>query len=294
MIIGSHVSFSKNGLIGCINETLSYGGNAFMFYTGAPQNTIRKEISNESIIEGKKYLEENNIDINNVVVHAPYIINLATNKKENYEFSIEFLQKEIDRCRSLGVKFMVLHPGNAVGITREEGLDNLINALKILCNEDVMIIIETMAGKGTEICRNLDELEYVFNRLDNYNLGVTLDTCHMHDSGINIAKFDDYLNEFDKKIGIDKIKCIHVNDSKNELGAGKDRHENFGYGKIGYDALISVCYNERLKDVPKILETPYIKLEKTSLAPYKYEIKMIKDKKFNENLIENIINNDDI
>lgn len=287
--IGSHVSYSKNGLIGCINETVGYNGNAFMFYTGAPQNTIRKDIDVSNLKVAKKALIENNIDIDSVIVHAPYIVNLATSKEESRAFSIEFLKKEINRCKLLNVKYMVLHPGNAVGIEKKEGLDNLVLCLKDLVNEDVCIIIETMAGKGTEICSNIEELKYIINSFKNQNIGVTLDTCHLHDSGVDISKFDEYLDLFDKEIGIDKIKCIHINDSKNVLGAKKDRHENIGFGQIGFEALISVIYNQRLEYVPKILETPYIKDGKKSYAPYKEEIDMIKTKTFNPSLVEEII-----
>lgn len=287
--IGSHVSYSKNGMIGCINETLSYKANAFMFYTGAPQNTLRKDIDLENVLKAKELLKENNIDINSVIVHAPYIINLATSKEENRNFSIEFLKKEIDRCKLLGVKYLVLHPGNAVGITKEEGLENLISALKIIADESVCVIIETMAGKGTELCRDINELKYVLDNLKGLNFGVTLDTCHLHDSGVSISLFDEYLSKFDRLIGIEKIKCIHVNDSKNVMGSHKDRHENIGFGEIGFDALINVIYNESLKNVPKILETPYVKDGKASYAPYKFEIEMIKNKEFNPVLIEDIL-----
>lgn len=292
--IGSHVSFSKKGFVGAIEETLGYGGNAFMFYTGAPQNTVRKEIDKDNVNKGISLLQENNIDISSVIVHAPYIVNLATNKEENREFGIEFISKEIERCKEIGVKYLVLHPGNAVGIEPIEGMNNLINALKIINDPKVCIIIETMAGKGTEICRNLDELKYVMDNVKGLNIGVTLDTCHLSDSGVDISKFDDYLEEFDEKIGIDKIKCIHVNDSKNIVGSKKDRHENLGYGEIGFESLINVIYNEKLVNVPKILETPYVKDGKKSYAPYKREIEMIKTKLFNSNLINDVISDNNI
>lgn len=290
--IGSHVSYSKDGMIGCIKESIKYGSNTFMFYTGAPQNTIRKDINMDNVNKAKDLLKENNININVIVVHAPYIVNLATPKEENFKFSIEFLKKEIERCNLLGVSILVLHPGNAVGITKEEGLNNLIRGLKELSNDNVCIALETMAGKGTEVCSLLEELKYVFDNTTNLNIGVTLDTCHLNDSGVDISLYDQYLEEFDKLIGIDKIKCIHINDSKNILGARKDRHENIGFGTIGFDSLINVIYNEKLKDVPKILETPYIKFENKSFAPYKEEIAMIKSKTFNNNLIEDIISNE--
>ena len=289
MIIGAHVSYSKNGLLGCVEEAIFYEGNAFMFYTGAPQNTIRKPIDKELTKKGHDLMKEHNISVNNVVSHAPYIVNLASPKKYNWEFSIEFLKQEIERLKELGIKMLVIHPGNAVGIPKEEGLNNIIKALPHLINDDVTILLESMAGKGTECGNSLEELAYLIKPFKDKNIGVCLDTCHMHDAGYDISKFDDYLDDFDKQIGLDKLKCVHVNDSKNERGAKKDRHENFGFGTIGFDVLIDVCYNTRLKDIPKILETPHFKYEKVTLPPYKEEIKMIKAKKFNKNLEEDTI-----
>ncbi len=284
------MSFSKRGFLGSVEDALSYGANALMFYTGAPQNTIRKEINLELVEKAKDLMELNDFDMKNVICHAPYIVNLATAKKEQWDFSVNFLKQEIERCKIMGVKSIVIHPGNAVGIEKSEGLDNLIVALKLLVNIDVMILIETMAGKGTELCSTMDELEYVLNKVDSSYLGVCLDTCHLNDSGINIEFFDEYLLEFDKKIGIEKIRCIHLNDSKNEIGMKKDRHENFGIGSLGFDTLINVCYNEKLEKVPKILETPFVNLGKDSYPPYKFEIEMIKNKSFNKKLLEVIIN----
>ncbi len=284
--IGSHVSFSKNGLYGSVVEAISYNAKCFMFYTGAPQNTVRKEINEIDVKKARDLMQQEQIDINDIICHAPYIINLATNKEEQWNFSVEFLNNEINRCKLMGIKNIVIHPGNAVGILRSEGLTNVTNALKKLVNEDVNILIETMAGKGTEVCSTMDEIKYVLEAVNHSNLGVCLDTCHLNDSGVDIANFDTYLSEFDKYIGLDKIKCIHLNDSKNDMGAKKDRHENIGFGTIGFDALINVVYNDLLKDVPKILETPYV----GDYPPYKHEIEMIRAKTFNENLINDINN----
>ena len=183
-----------------------------------------------------------------------------------------------------------MHPGSSVGLERTTALDNIINALNIIITENTscMILLETMAGKGTECGINLEEIKYLIDGVNIQDkIGVCLDTCHLNDSGIDLNKFDEYLNSFDKLIGINKIKCIHINDSKNIIGSHKDRHENIGYGTIGFDTLIKVIYNDKLKEVPKILETPYIE-EK---PPYKEEIKMIKEKVFNPNLIESVLNN---
>lgn len=289
MIIGSHVSYGPRGILSSCEEAILYGANTFMFYTGAPQNTIRKDIDMEDVIGAQKLMKENDIDIKNVVCHAPYIVNLANNLDlDKYTFAINFLKKEIDRCKQMGVKLIVLHPGSSTTINRSVAIKNIIYALNIILDstEDVCICLESMAGKGTEIGINIMELKTIIDGVNNKEMiGVCLDTCHLNDSGIQIKDFDEYLNEFDKEIGIEKIKVVHLNDSKNELGSKKDRHENIGYGTIGFDNLVNVAYNERLKNVPKILETPHLKVKpdgKKDFAPYKYEIQMIKDKKFDD------------
>ena len=292
LIIGSHVSFkSDTQLLGSVNEALSYNANTFMFYTGAPQNTNRVKIDDFKSIDALNLMKENGIELENVICHAPYIINLANDSDhDKYLFAQNFLRNEIDRCDLLGVKYLVLHPGSATKVEREHAIDNIIRGLNNILREDdkIVILLETMAGKGTEIGINIDELKYIIDNVTyKKNIGVCLDTCHLNDSGINISEFDKYLDEFDEKIGINHIGCVHVNDSKNPLGAHKDRHENFGYGTIGFDALINVVYNKRLENVPKILETPYIDKE---YPPYKHEIEMIKNKKINDNLYNDILN----
>ena len=298
LIIGSHVSFGKNQLLGATEEALSYGSNTFMFYTGAPTNTIRKDIDNEYITKAQQLMQENNIDINNIVCHAPYIVNLGNaSDPDKYNFSKNFIKKELSRCDEMGITKMVLHPGNAIGITTEEGLNNIANALNEILDGTTkcLILLETMAGKGTECGRTTEELAYIINKVERKDqIGVCLDTCHLNDGGYDITKFDEYLDEFDKLIGIDKIKCIHINDSKNEQGTHKDRHANFGMGTLGFDTLINVIYNERLSNIPKILETPYIgdtdDSKERIYPPYKFEIEMIRNKKFNPEFLNNIRN----
>lgn len=288
MIIGSHVNFGSEQLLGSAKQAVSFGANTFMFYTGAPQNTIRKDIKDDLTDEAVKYMKENNIDINNVICHAPYIINLANKEKEDsWNFSISFLKSEINRITKMGINYIVVHPGNALKIDRMEALNNIAEAINSIITIDTkpMILLETMAGKGTECGINIYEINEILNKVNlKEKVGVCLDTCHLNDSGIDISKFDEYLNEFDEKIGIEKIKCVHVNDSKNEIGTHKDRHANLGYGTIGFENLINVIYNTRLKNVPKILETPWI----GEYPPYKIEIDMIKSKKFNPNLEEEV------
>lgn len=296
LIIGSHVSFGKNQLLGATEEALSYGSNTFMFYTGAPTNTIRKDIDSDYISKAQQLMKENNIDIENVVCHAPYIVNLGNaTDPDKYEFSKNFIKKELIRCDEMGITKMVLHPGNAIGITPEEGLNNIANALNEILDGTTkcLILLETMAGKGTECGRTTEELAYIIDKIERKEqIGVCLDTCHLNDSGYNINEFDKYLDEFDKLIGIDRIKCIHINDSKNEQASHKDRHANFGVGTLGFDTLINVIYNERLSKVPKILETPYIgdtdDSKERIYPPYKFEIEMIRNKKYNPEFLNQI------
>ena len=282
LIIGSHVGFTKDKqLLGSLEEALSYGANTFMFYTGAPQNTARYPINDGLTLEALELMKKNNIDYSKVIVHAPYIINLANDSDpDKFKFSVNFLIQEVERCDLLGIKNMVLHPGSHVGLGEKVGLHNIIRGLnQILDKGECNILLETMAGKGTELGRNIDEIKEIIDGVENKDrIGVCLDTCHLNDAGYEINDFDKYLDEFDKKIGLSLIKCIHINDSKNVLGSHKDRHENIGYGTIGFDNLINVIYNERLGDIPRILETPYV----NEVAPYKFEIENIRKKEFND------------
>lgn len=291
LLIGSHVSYkNETQLLGSVKEALSYKSNCFMFYTGAPQNTQRGKIDDGITYQAYELMKENGINLENVICHAPYIVNLANDLDyEKYEFAINFLTNELRRCDQLGIKYLVLHPGSQMKIEKSHAIYNIVKGLNMAlsASSNTVILLETMAGKGTELGRSIDELKSIIDNIDNKErIGVCLDTCHLNDSGIDISNFDDYLNEFDKLIGIDKIKCIHVNDSKNSLGSHKDRHENIGYGTIGFDSLMGVIYNERLESVPKILETPYVNRE---YPPYAQEIEMIRNKKFNSNLYQDIL-----
>ena len=297
LIIGSHVSFNnKTQLLGSIEEALSYGATTFMFYTGAPQNTRRGAINDECTYQAYQIMKVNNIDLSKIVVHAPYIVNLGN--LENFDFSVSFLQQEVERIATWGIKYMVLHPGASVSYTKEEAINSIVKGLNLILDNkyDVTICLETMAGKGTEIGRNIEEIKEIIDGVKFKNkIGVCLDTCHLSDSGIDMSKFDEYLELFEKEIGINFIKCIHINDSKNEIGSHKDRHENIGFGTIGFDNLINIIYNDKLKNIPKILETPYVSRDDNSkekiYPPYKYEIEMIRNKKFDRELINKIRGN---
>ena len=291
LYIGSHVGFKKDSqLLGSLQEALSYGEDTFMFYTGAPQNTSRYPILDGLTLEAMTLMKEHGFDYSKVVVHAPYIINLANDKDpDKFMFSVRFLQEELERCELLGIRQMVLHPGSHVGLGIDTAISNIAKGLNmILGTHPVTILLETMAGKGSEVGSTLEEIKRIIDLVDDKDhIGVCLDTCHLNDAGYDMKEFDSFLEQFDQVIGIDKIGCVHVNDSKNVLGAHKDRHENIGFGTIGFDTLLSIIYHEKLEEVPKILETPYV--DKV-YPPYRYEIEMIRNKKFDSNLLDRIRN----
>lgn len=286
LIIGSHVSFNnKKQLLCSVEEAISYNANTFMIYTGGAQSTIRSAINDELTYEGYKLMLENNINAKNVIVHAPYIVNLANRSDKNkYDFYIDFFIKELDRCKTLGLDKIVLHPGSATTCTKEEAIENIVHGINLVYKSttNTMILLEFMSGKGTEVGTSIDELKAIIDKIEDKNrIGVCLDSCHMNDAGIDISKIDEFLDEFDSKIGIDKIKCFHINDSMNPIGSHKDRHANIGYGTIGFNNLLNVVYNKRLEGIPFILETPYINRNQSdAYAPYKMEIESIRKKEF--------------
>lgn len=289
MLLGSHVSMNgKKMLEGSAEEAQKFGESTFMIYTGAPQNTRRKPIEELNIEKGHEIMEAHGLS--NIVVHAPYIINIANTLKPHvFELGVEFLQSEIERTQALGAKDIVLHPGSHVGEGSEVGIKKIIEGLnEVLTNDNnVRIALETMAGKGSEIGRNFEEIAQIIDGVNhNERLSVCFDTCHTHDAGYNVKEdFDGVLNEFDKIVGIDRIKVVHVNDSKNDIGAHKDRHENIGFGYIGFDALNYVVHHDAFKDIPKILETPFVgEDKKNKKPPYKLEIEMLKQQQFDPEL----------
>ena len=295
LLIGSHVGMSgKEMMLASVKEAIGYGANTFMIYTGAPQNTRRKALEELNIDAALALCSESNIK--DIVIHAPYIINLANTVKEDmFGFATDFLYNEIIRSEAMGSNVMVLHPGSHVGAGVDAGIAQIIKGLNIVLEEkhEVNIALETMAGKGSEIGRSFEELARIYDGVvHNDRLRVCFDTCHTNDAGYDVKNdFDGVIEEFDKIIGADQIAVFHINDSKNPLGAAKDRHENIGFGTIGFDALSYIVHHERFADIPKILETPYVvDEEKKTHPPYKYEIKMLKDNKFDENVLDAIIN----
>ena len=281
LFIGSHVSMkAPDFLLGSLEEALSYNANALMIYTGPNQSTLRTDLNKLKIPEFRKGLEENNIDINNVVVHAPYIVNLANGDERKRNFAIDFITKELKRTDAIGSSIFVLHPGSAIGVTRQQGLDRIVDAINAIYAKNkinAVLCLETMAGKGNELGINIDEIAYMIKNIkDKSHIGVCVDTCHISDAGYDDNHFNDYLKEFDNKIGIKYIKVMHVNDSMNPIGSHKDRHENIGYGKIGFKTLFDIVHNPKLDYIPKILETPWYK----DHPLYKYEIESLRTGKW--------------
>ncbi|MED2972532.1 deoxyribonuclease IV [Fictibacillus sp. B-59209] len=292
--LGSHVSMSgKKMLLGASEEAASYGANTFMVYTGAPQNTRRKKIEDLNIEAGIKHMQENGMT--ELVVHAPYIINIGNSvKPETFQLGVDFLTSEIERTAAIGGKQIVLHPGAHVGAGTEDGIKKIIEGLNevLTPEQNVQIALETMAGKGSECGCTFEELASIIDGVHlNGKLSICFDTCHTHDSGYDIINdFDGVLNTFDKLIGLDRLKVLHINDSKNERGARKDRHENIGFGKIGFDALNYIVHHPQLGYVPKILETPYVGTDKNNKKPpYQLEIEMLKNKEFVPTLQEQLL-----
>ncbi|MGL4183520.1 MAG: deoxyribonuclease IV [Metamycoplasmataceae bacterium] len=271
--LGSHTSFKNpKYLLGSFEEMESDGGNTLMIYLGAPQNSKRVDVEKYNLFELKEKLN-NSFNFDDLIVHGPYIVNLANLKNE--DFNINFMINEINKMNYIGCKYLVIHPGSRLNLSIEEGLKNIIYSLKKIIEktEKVNILIETMAGKGTELCSKIEEIKFILEEVNSKRLGICLDTCHLWDAGYNI-KTD--LNGFVKKLKeenlLTKVKVIHLNDSKNDLGSSKDRHENIGKGKIGLEALRNFLYCKEFENIPFILETPYINKQ----SPYKDEIKLLR------------------
>ncbi len=276
ILLGSHVGMSgKDMFLGSVREALSYGANTFMVYTGAPQNTRRKDLSEIKIPEAQKLMKESGID--RFVIHAPYIINLGnTVKPEIFELGVDFLRTEIKRSEAMGAETIVLHPGSHVGEGTEKGIEKIVEGLNEVLTPDMKITVslETMAGKGSEVGRTFEELYEIISRIKlNDKLKVCFDTCHTWDAGYDVKNDQDKVfSRFDEVLGLKNISVFHINDSKNDKGTAKDRHANIGDGFIGTEALKKIVHDEKFKDVIKILETPYI----DDKAPYADEIRLLK------------------
>ena len=277
--LGSHVGMNgKKMMLGSVEEALSYGADTFMIYTGAPQNTRRKELSELNIDTAQTLMKEKGIQ--EFIVHAPYIINLAnTVKPETYELAVRFLRLELTRASAMGSHILVVHPGAHVGAGTDAGIASIVKGLNEVLTDDsdCLIALETMAGKGSEIGRTFEELAQIYDGVTKKDrLRVCFDTCHTHDSGYDITDdLEGVLNDFHRILGKDQIAVFHINDSKNPRGSRKDRHENIGNGCIGFEALHRIVHHPDFLNIPKILETPWVPIDgdpKNTRAPYREEI----------------------
>lgn len=287
MLLGSHVGMSgKEMMLGSVKEALSYKADTFMLYTGAPQNTKRKDISELCIKEAQELMKANGIT--RFVVHAPYIINLAnTMNPDTYSLAVSFLRTEIERTEAMGSDTLVLHPGAHVGAGEDAGIASIVKGLNEVLTPDtkVHIALETMAGKGSEIGKSFEQMARIYDGVKwNDKLRICLDTCHLNDAGYDVKNdFESVIEKFTKYFPTSMIACIHLNDSMNPLGAAKDRHANLGFGEIGFDALCGITRRKEFANTPIILETPYrsIRGSEEKLAPYALEIEMLRNGKFN-------------
>lgn len=280
--LGSHVSMSKanNYLEGSVKDSVSYKANTFMVFTGPPQNAFKPNPNQLDIPKFKELCITSGFELDKIVVHAGYLINMANTIKEStFNYSIDLMVKEVEMAEAIGITNIVLHPGASVGATKEDAISQFVKGLDIVLektkNSKVRISLETMSGKGTEICTKFEDFKFIFENLkDSSRVGVCFDTCHMNDAGYDLVnKYEEVISEFDSLVGLDKLWCIHLNDSKNPLGSKKDRHQNIGYGFIGFETLHKVTHDPRFLDIPIILETPWVNDKKD--APYKEEIEML-------------------
>ena len=297
MKIGCHVGNSGPLMLeGSIKEALSYGATCFMVYLGPPQNTIRKPIESMNADKMALIAKENNICLDDVIIHAPYIVNLARKDPEKFDFAVRFIATELSGVHNIGCKYLVLHPGSAVDSERSDALNQVARGIneiiELTPNARSVIAIETMAGKGNEVGRTFEEIKFIIDNVnDKSRVGVCLDTCHINDGGYDLVNnYEGVISEFDEIIGLEYLKVIHVNDSKNPLASHKDRHENIGFGNLGFETIMKIFNDSRFNNIPKILETPYVASlnNKENFPPYKYEINMIKSGIFDENLKEKI------
>lgn len=282
--IGSHVSMkAPNFYVGSVLETIENNASTLMLYTGAPQNSYRVPLEQLKINEALELASLHGLDVDKFVAHAPYLINLSNPlDSEKVEISKNLLRIELSRVEAMKIKVLVLHPGSFVKGSLDDGINTLISALNdVLDNGDykVKIALETMAGKGSEVGRNFYEIKRIIDGVNKKHLiGVCLDTCHLNDSGFDVSNPEEILANFDEIIGLNYLLCVHLNDSKNEIGSHKDRHENIGYGTIGFETLHRWFNCSLLENIPLLLETPYI----GEKSPYKKEIEMLRNNKFDD------------
>ncbi|WP_313232217.1 deoxyribonuclease IV [Tissierella praeacuta] len=269
--IGCHLSVSK-GLYSAALDAISIGANTFQFFTRNPRGGKAKEIDMEDINKLKQIMEE--YKFAPIFAHGAYTMNLASNKKETREFANMILKDDLERLKLIPNTYYIFHPGSHVGQGSETGIELIVNALNeaIDENNNTIVLLEGMSGKGTEIGRSMEELKAIIDGVNyNENLGICIDSCHLYSSGYDIVNdLDGVLEEIDNIIGLDRVKAVHLNDSKVEFNSNKDRHEVIGEGTIGLEAIINIINHPLLRNLPFNLETP------NELDGYKKEIEMLR------------------
>lgn len=272
MIIGCHLSVSK-GFAAMGRQALAIGANTFQFFTRNPRGGKAKAIDELNVLELKRIMNENNFG--QILAHAPYTLNPCSKDEKTREFALNTMIDDLQRMEYFPGNLYNFHPGSHVGQGVEKGIELISNQLNIVLNEDIhtTVLLETMAGKGSEIGSKFEEIRAIIDRTKlNEKLGVCLDTCHVFDAGYDVAEhLDDVLNEFDRIIGIDRLKAVHLNDSMNYLGCHKDRHQKIGLGAIGIKAFEKIINHEYLRNLPFFLETP------NEIDGYALEIKTLKE-----------------
>ena len=272
--IGCHLSASK-GYLAMAKQAVSIGANTFQFFTRNPRGGKAKEINEDDVKAFLEYSKEHGI--NRILAHAPYTLNACSTDSGIREFAKNTMADDLKRMEYTPGNYYNFHPGSHVGQGVEVGIDFIAEMLNEILTKDqtTIVLLETMSGKGSEVGRNFEELKAIIDKVKlKDKLGVCLDTCHIWDGGYDVVNnFDGVLNEFDKIIGLEKLKAIHLNDSKNDLASHKDRHEKIGEGKIGLDAISKIINNDRIKDLPFYLETP------NEIDGYEREIELLKKRR---------------
>lgn len=269
--IGCHLSISK-GYENMGNEALKINANTFQFFTRNPRGGKIKDLNENDINKLLSLMQENKFA--KILAHAPYTMNLCSDKEDIRDFAKNMMKEDLERMEYLPGNMYNFHPGSHVGQGTEKGIEYIVKALNEVLteNQTTTVLLETMAGKGTEIGRSFEELKKIMDKVYlKDKLGVCLDTCHINDAGYDVSNMDKVLEEFDKVIGLDYLKAIHLNDSMNEKGSHKDRHQKIGEGTIGIKNIEKIINNPILKKLPFYLETP------NELDGYAKEIKLLRD-----------------
>ena len=290
--IGCHLSTSK-GYLAMGKEAVSIAANTFQYFSRNPRGGAVKPLNLEDIQNFNAYSQEHGL--HPPLAHAPYTLNPCAQKPNIREFALMVMKDDIERLEHIPGSLYNFHPGSHVQQGVSVGIELIANTLNQVLdpNQNTLVLLETMAGKGTELGRSFEELAYIINHVKlREKLMVCFDTCHVHDAGYDIVNdFDGVMTEFDRIVGIDKIAVFHINDSKNVVGAKKDRHENIGFGEIGWQAIEYIVHHADFSHVSKILETPYVPVPETDKknAPYTHEIAMLRSRVFDKELKKKIV-----